>query len=912
MNPEVERLLELVTELPRERRAEFLAQKCPDTLIRAEVESLLPYAAGAETYFDDAIQGVARSLRTYHEASPGDVIGSYRIVSVIGRGGMGTVYLAERADGEIQQRVAVKLLRAEEHQSVWLDRFRKERQLLASLQHPSIVHVIDAGHTADGRPFLVMEHVDGVAIDAYAAEIEVRDRLNLFLRVCQGVSHAHRRLIIHCDLKPSNILVDQSGQPKLLDFGIARLLDEAGVATQTGEALLTPDYASPEQRAGQAQTTATDVYSLGAVLYNLLAGVAPPRNAAGAAKKETVAPSRLNPKVPVDVDFIVAKALRIEPEERYASVDEFAADVRAALEWRPVEARGGDVRYRTGRFLRRHWVPAIAAALVIVSLSTGLVIANRQRIIAERRFGQLRHLANNVIDLDRVIRNLPGSVDARQRLVSVSLDYLEGLAPDAKGNLDLAQEIAKGYWRLGRIQGVNNEINLGDLVKAEDSLTKAEASIENVLASRPRDRNALFLSAVISHDRMLLARTAERLTDTLVHAHKGVERLEAFLRLGDTGTPVHLEGFLRAGDARQSERSGAALLFVNIGLTCVNMHLYKEGARYASQGAELAKPIPSAQDLYAGGLSVLANALRYQGDLETALKTIQNARKIAEMASYPTQTTRLFNQFGYLLQEGLILGESDSLNLDRPAEAIDALQKAMDLTEEASSRDASDSASRSRLGTAVLELGGVLRDRDPRRALAVYDAGIHRLEEVGGRREARRDRAVLLAKSSYPLRRLHRSSESLARINSAVAILKDMKEYPAEQIRLGSHVYEVSCALADHNADAGDPSVALQMYQQLLDRVLPTKPDPLNDLKDAPRISLIYSNLAALYRRSGDLASAKAMNTRRADLWHHWQIALPQNAFVRRQLDAAEEAIKGDSSARYTVEAVRAASPFPD
>jgi tetratricopeptide (TPR) repeat protein len=289
----------------------------------------------------------------------------------------------------------------------------------------------------------------------------------------------------------------------------------------------------------------------------------------------------------------------------------------------------------------------------------------------------------------------------------------------------------------------------------------------------------------------------------------------------------------------------------------------------------------------------LANALRYQGDLETALKTIRNARKIADIASYPTQTTRLFNQFGYLLQEGLILGESDSVNLDRPAEAVEALQKAMDLTEEASSKDASDSASRSRLGTAVLELGGVLRDRDPRRALAVYDAGIHRLEEVGGRREARRDRAVLLAKSSYPLRRLHQPSESLARINSAVAILKDTKEYPAEQVRLGSHVYEVSCALADHYAEAGDPRVALQMYQQLLDRVLPTKPDPLGDLKDAPQISRIYANLAALYRRSGDAASAKAMNTRRAELWHHWRLTLPQNAFVRRQLDAVEEAIKG-------------------
>ena len=220
MSLEVERLLDLAAQVPRGRRAEFLAQQCPNPLVRAEVESLLEYATGAESYFEEAVQGVALSFETSPEPSPGDAIGSYRIVSLIGRGGMGSVYLAERADGEIQQRVAIKLLRADGHRPVWRYRFLRERQLLASLHHPSIVHVIDAGHTGDGRPFLAMEYVEGVPIDVYATRIDVRDRLKLFLRVCEGVSHAHRRLIIHRDLKPSNILVDSSGQPKLLDFGI--------------------------------------------------------------------------------------------------------------------------------------------------------------------------------------------------------------------------------------------------------------------------------------------------------------------------------------------------------------------------------------------------------------------------------------------------------------------------------------------------------------------------------------------------------------------------------------------------------------------------------------------------------------------------------------------------------------------
>jgi serine/threonine-protein kinase len=266
-----------------------------------------------------------------------------------------------RQDGELQQTVAIKLLNAGEHRPAWRDRFLKERQLLASLNYPSIVHVLDAGHTTDGRPYLVMEYVEGVSIDVHAATLDLRERLLLFLSVCEGVSHAHRRLIIHRDLKPSNILVDATGQPKLLDFGIARILDDAGDATRTVERLLTPNYASPEQLRGASQTTATDVYSLGAVLYKILTGRSPHQSdthtsqvvdvIAGA--KEIPAPSRLNPKLPADLDYILRKALRMEPEERYASVDAFANDIRALLESRPVEARSGDTWYRTRKFLRR-------------------------------------------------------------------------------------------------------------------------------------------------------------------------------------------------------------------------------------------------------------------------------------------------------------------------------------------------------------------------------------------------------------------------------------------------------------------------------------------------------------------------------------------------------------------------------
>lgn len=207
---------------------------------------------------------------------PGHHAGPYTLVSRIGQGGMGSVWLAERTDGEVELKVAIKFLRLTGRSDSWSARFFKERQLLASLNHTSIVHMIDAGRTQIGRSYLVMEYVDGVPIDVYCVDRPVAERLTLFLRVCAGVSHAHRRLIIHRDLKPSNILVNASAEPKLLDFGIAKLLDPTGGdLTQTAERVLTPDYASPEQLRGLPQTTATDVYSLALVLYKMLTGLLP-------------------------------------------------------------------------------------------------------------------------------------------------------------------------------------------------------------------------------------------------------------------------------------------------------------------------------------------------------------------------------------------------------------------------------------------------------------------------------------------------------------------------------------------------------------------------------------------------------------------------------------------------------------
>ncbi|MEP6534003.1 MAG: protein kinase [Bryobacteraceae bacterium] len=408
----------------------------------------------------------------------GRKIGAYTVISKIGHGGMGSVWLAERTDGEIQQKVAVKLPDVDHRRSGWRDRFLRERELLASLHHPSIVRVIDAGQTQSGRPYLAMEYVDGAAIDVYSAGISIRKRLELFLQVCEGVSHAHRRLVIHRDLKPSNILVDSTGQPKLLDFGIAKLLDETDGATQAADPLLTPKYASPEQLRGIPQTTAADIYSLGAVLYKLLTGRAPDESA--------YTPVSTSASLSSDIDYILRKALRDEPEERYESADAFADDIRALLESRPVAARSGDQWYRARKVLRRHWTPVAAAVLLLFSLTVGLYLANRERGIAQQRFQELRKVAKTfVFDLHDETAKLEGSTKAREMIVRTGLQYLDSLAKDAGGDLALQREIAAGYVKLGDAEGLPTSPNLGRVDEALANYRKAGDLYARIAAKDP-------------------------------------------------------------------------------------------------------------------------------------------------------------------------------------------------------------------------------------------------------------------------------------------------------------------------------------------------------------------------------------------------------------------------------------------
>src|SRR5579883_944990 len=466
----------LVDLSPEEREAYFRHHLLPSE-VRREVELLLAF----DSRPDGLIASVASVTEEWVREREPDHCGAFHLIEEIGKGGMGSVFLAIRDDGEVKQRAAVKFLHAAAGSPLFRERFLRERQILATLDHPGIARLLDAGHTPEGRPYLAMDFVDGVPIDLYAERLDLREKLILFLRVCDAVSYAHSKLIVHRDLKPSNILVDRSGQPKLLDFGIAKILDATTDETLTQERLLTPQYASPEQIRGIPQSTATDIYSLGAILYKLLTGKPTHSSPNGTREELLIAVCAAEPPAPStivalprDLDFIVAKALRKEPEDRYISVGAFGNDIRALLESRPVAARSGNTWYRTRKFLRRYWIPVTAAAIVILSLGGGLYVANRERAVAQRRFTQVRRLANRVLALDPSIRALAGSTKARQEILTISQEYLAALQDDVRGDPDLAIENAEAYLKVAQAQGVPVTANLGRYSEADANLVKAE------------------------------------------------------------------------------------------------------------------------------------------------------------------------------------------------------------------------------------------------------------------------------------------------------------------------------------------------------------------------------------------------------------------------------------------------------
>lgn len=403
---QIKDLLERALGIEPARRRAFLSDSGAQPAILAEVESLLDVDGRSSDFMSLDLVDFSKDLVSdaADEESPiGQKIGIYEVVRELGIGGMGAVYLAERTDGKFEQKVAVKMLKREFNIGKIRRKFEREREILSKLNHPNISRLLDSGTTADGIPYIVMEYVEGVPIDQHCRteSLSLIERLKLFNKVCNAVSFAHQNLIIHRDLKPSNIIVAADGEPKLLDFGISKLLDSVDSTELTLFASMTPQYASPEQARGESVSTATDVYSLGVVLYKILTGALPidvegktngdiinsiaedlpiPASVAAKTAPNGVDDRRNGPSIPAgqlegDLDNIILKALSKEPERRYVTVEQFSTDIWRHIDGLPILARPATRRYRALKFYRRHRIPVVAAVLVLLSLFGGLGLA---------------------------------------------------------------------------------------------------------------------------------------------------------------------------------------------------------------------------------------------------------------------------------------------------------------------------------------------------------------------------------------------------------------------------------------------------------------------------------------------------------------------------------------------------------
>ena len=762
-----------------ELRSAFLDEACGgDEELRRDVESLLAAYDAAGGFLSSPI---GLDTDGAEEAGAPDAvrqrIGPYRILDTIAHGGMGTVYRAVRDDDAFRKTVALKLVRGGRHSDYFERRFRQERQILARLQHPNIATVLDGGTAEGGQPYLVMEYVEGQPITGFCAAqgLGIRDRLAMFRTVCGAVQYAHQSLVIHRDIKPANVLVDGSGVPKLLDFGIAKLLasgvDPDLAPTDTVLPMMTPEYASPEQVKGQPVTTASDVYSLGVLLYELLAGRRPyevqtdsleaivrticetePRapSEAVSGRNRTAQSDRTLPpasQLRGDLDTIVLKALRKEPERRYRTAHDLSEDLRRHLEGLPVTARADTIGYRAGKFVLRHRTAVAAALLVSASLLGGIVTTTRQARLAQRRFDEARRLIRTVIfDIQPKMGAISGTTALRKDLIESTLQYLEALTRDAGDNPALLRELTASYVQLARVQGVAGEANVGDAQAARRTLGEAQKLVERLLKLDPNGPESLHEAASLERFLALSFLYEAAYAPAQQHARRAVELAERLVAIRpdfqarEVLADVHrtlancsdsAEAFARSREIYESlllEKPDEPRILRNLS----QVHKYRAGLHYQKgevrSGLDLivkARAIdekllaanpenPVAQMDLSFSLNQLSWGSSKLGDLAGALAAIQESLAIQEgiLARNPGEA-RVQDRLGYALRAAALLRRKAG---DR-ASALRDYRRAHAIYTDLRARGYAGAYVGTELGITELELGE-LADEDGSRAEA--------------------------------------------------------------------------------------------------------------------------------------------------------------------------------------------------
>ena len=769
----IKEIFNQAAELSLLERQDYVVSACEDdSEMRREVEKMLVFADSAD---DTLEKNVFEVFSDVNQAKIPEKIGDYKILREIGRGGMGAVYEAVRENKDFRQRVALKIIKRGMDTDAVVSRFRHEQRILASLEHPSIARFLDGGMTEDGLPFYAMEYVEGEAIDDYCAakDLSIEEKLKLFREVCAAVQYAHQNLVIHRDLKPKNILVTEDGAPKLLDFGIGKILtpdteQEAGTATQLG--MMTPAYASPEQIRGERIGTTSDIYSLGVILYELLTGQKPYKFNSksqieiekAVLESEPVKPSAItsstfritksgtketNPKSKIqnpkslkgDLDNIILKALRKEISERYVSVGQFSEDIRRYLEGLPINARPHTFSYRASKFIKRNRAAVVAATLVFLALCVGITVAiwqarraEQQRVLAEKRFAEVRQLANNVVfKYHDAIAELQGATAVREMLVRDALQYLDALSDEAGDDNEFKKELALAYLKLADVQGKAYAANIGDTEGALVSYRKAAALLEEVVKSSPKDISAKEnLVKVYDNLALLMTRTGGGL-ETPKILQKALVLNEELLTLEPENTAVRLQFVelqIRSGDLQSGvenslrEHLKAVPLAEELvsadqnnpektrTLVRVNQRVGTDYQRLGDKAAKENQP-EKAREFY-------RQSLAYHRKMYEATQRL-----------YEIEPQKSSN-YRYLALAAINLGETMNKN-DETSEAVRMLEKAQKIIEEIRRLDPKNSESKFDLSVAYVSFSAIYRSaKDYGKAAEYISRSIDLDEEI--------------------------------------------------------------------------------------------------------------------------------------------------------------------------------------
>ncbi len=692
--------------LPPDGRNVYLAEVCgSDGELRNEVESLLLYASDSESYLQALVDETAQDLNSSLPFVEGARIGPYAILHEIGRGGMGTVYLAARADGQFEQKVALKVINVGIDPGFALEHFLHERQVLANLQHANIARLLDGGTTESGQPYFAMEYLEGEPLTKYFSRrgLGLAERLKIFEQVCSAIHYAHQQLVIHRDLKPDNILVTKEGVAKLLDFGIAQLLGAAPNGDTAGERFMTPFYASPEQFRGESSSTACDVYSLGAILYEVVFGRQPFdfRGKSPEQIEKMICTDYPQP-LPGDLGDIVRKAMDKDPTRRYASAEALADDLRRYSGEFPVRAHAGGPLYRTRKFVVRNRVLSGVAAILLVLILTATALIVHEANIAWHRAGQVRDLAESLLTGFNESGDGPESTAQRAQRVRHALDSLGQLSAGTGRDSALDLKIAIAYQHVGDAQGDPLRRSLGDSAGAGRSYRAAIAILERLVSQREQ------IPAAESE----LLQADYRLAMLLRATGGAKESLDYFVRAS------------RMADAAMARSPNDLHLQFDAGEINSDMSRALAGlGQYPEAGAantraiaifeKLTRAEPASQD-YRDGLAnsyaqrgTLANVA---GNLQEGLKDFQKNLELrealaAELPNSPAAQRNLMLAYSRL---GDVAGYPAMPNLGDREGAVGYFRKCLSIAQSIAAADPTDQNARFDLSMARLRLASTL------------------------------------------------------------------------------------------------------------------------------------------------------------------------------------------------------------